>query len=647
MKLMTEKDFISIKDYNDLNILDDFLSNFFVSSISCFKDNIWILDTKPNLQSVTFKIEGKCIKNKKLILFWKLISFCVLSNMTEVKYRNKGFIGFFYTFKVLITFLNEKDFLHPNGLLYLSKLNTNEYIKRIAELDTSSSDKHNKLKNIRHWFNLSKYLPNEIKLSVYPITNRISSIFPYTDSERSWQPIAYDEINLTIKESLKLMEYSEDIFKCLSEWKMYSGLEPVIKKFSAFGRKYNNTKASSEGNLYKLAEIIFRIFKERPNEAHPLLEIWDVAKLINDNKIYLKEVDILISKQSIRDIISALYGACLIIILISTGLRKSELYSLKRGCIKENIISDIPLLENESFKTDFGINHIPISKYGVNAVSILEKMAFILTEEKEGPLIFVIGRNGKKDINALANMSTYAVHKISKFYDYIGFEGDVPHLHQYRHTLSTAIWERSEQAPVLIQMLYHHTSLTMSMKYLRKNPILRQDKKTMIELTFKPLIKKIIMYNNNNELAGPALKKVTSLVNFVKFEGKTENEILVDLEDLMTTLVLQDQMRIFLTPLCICLKSNNNTEKSPCMLIDQSDEFFEGLPRTDKCVGSICKDSLYSPLHKDIIDQSYKFYDDILENLENTSNILMLNLVKLEHNKYKQLQKMLNRNKVM
>ncbi len=49
MKLITEKDFISIKNYNDLNMLDDFLSNFSVSSISCFKDNIWFLDTKPDL----------------------------------------------------------------------------------------------------------------------------------------------------------------------------------------------------------------------------------------------------------------------------------------------------------------------------------------------------------------------------------------------------------------------------------------------------------------------------------------------------------------------------------------------------------------------------------------------------------------------
>lgn len=647
MKLISEKELILIKNYNNFTELENFLNEFSVSSKSFFKDDTWELDTKPNKSNIIFRLQDKKLENKRLILFWKLITFLIVSQMTKIKTRNKGVVRIFFNFKQLIIYLNEKNFLTHNGMIYFDSLHAKEFKEKIADEDISSSSKNSKLRTILYWYNLNDYLPKELQLPNYPFNKHLRNIFPYDDIEKSWQPISYEEINITVKEALNLMKYSNDIINCIKEWRLYYGLNPEIKKFKTFGRNYDNTYGSGDGIKYKLAEIIYEMFENAPDKEHPFEHIWHIARLMKRNEICYKDVDKLIYKQYAKDLTSALYGACLVIILISTGLRKSELYSLKRGSVCLNTMSDIPLLENESFKTNYGVNHIPISLDGVNAISILEKLAFTITGEKEGPLLFVLGRNGKKDINAMANMSTYAVHKISKFYDFIGFEGEVPLLHQYRHTLSTAIWERTEQAPVLVQMLYHHTSLTMSMRYLRKNPILRQDRKKMMELTYKPLIKKIIGFNNSNEISGPAAKKIRSLLNFVKFEGKTENEISIDLEDLMLSMVMQDQMRIFLTPMCICVRSNNSVDKSPCMLMNESDRIYEGLPRTDRCVGSICKDSLFTPIHKNIIEQSYQFYENILEKLENTDNVLMLNIAKLEHRKYKSIYNSINKKSIL
>ncbi len=648
MKLLTERNLTSIKNYNDLSALEEFLNDFSVTKKSKFKDEIWFLDTKPDERTIIFKINRLSLDNKKLLLLWKLVLFLILSNLTKIKTRNKGITRIAYNFKELVLFLNEKNFFMPNGLLLFTKLNANEYIDKINQKDTSSSNKNAKLRAIQYWYNLNKYLPLELTIPSYPFDQNIKNIFPYDDSEKSWQPISYEEMNITIKEAIKLMNYSEDIIKCVKDWRQYYGVKPKIKKFTAFGRFYDNTCGRGDGPRYKLAEIVYNMFDSCPNEGHPLKNIWSSAKLIDEKKIYYKDVDKLGYKQYIRDLTNSLYGACLILILISTGLRKSELYSLQRGCVSLDTMSDIPLLENESFKTNYGVNHIPISLDGVKAIKILEELAFAITGYENGPLLFVIERNGKKDINTMANMSTYAVHKISKFYDFIGFESEIPHLHQYRHTLSTAIWERTEQAPVLVQMLYHHTSLSMSMKYLRKNPILRQDRKKMMELTYKPLIKKVIEFTQEDKIAGPAVKKIKSLVDFVKFEGQTENEIGMNLEDLIQSLVSQDQMRIFLTPLCICIRSNNNTEKSPCMLMNESDNLYEGLPRTDRCVGSVCKDSLFTPIHKDVINQSYQFYENALQNIDNmNNNIIMFNLAKAEHRKYKSIYNAINKQRVV
>jgi integrase len=642
MKLITQKELISIENHNNLTTLENLLNEFSVSSKSFFRDDTWELNTKPNKINIIFRLNNKKLENKKLLLFWKLIIFLIISGMTNIKIRNKGIVSIFYNLKQLIVYLDEKKFLRHNGMIYFDNLYAKEYKNKIAEEKISSSSKNSKLRTILYWYRLTNYLPNDLKLPYYPFNKDIKSIFPYDETEKSWEPISYEEINLTVKEALNLMKYSNDIIKCIKEWRMFYGVNPKIKKFEAFDKYYDNSCGRGDGPRYKLAEIIYNMFDKKPDKKHPLEYFWRIAKLIFNNKIYYKDVDKILSKQYIRDLISALYGACLVIILISTGLRKSELYSLKRGCVSLNTMSDIPLLENESFKTNYGVNHIPIGNDGVNAISILEELAFAITGEKEGSLMFVVEKNGKKDINVMANMSTYAINKISKFYEFIGFEGEVPHLHQYRHTLSTAIWERTEQAPVLVQMLYHHTSLSMSMRYLRKNPILRQDRKKMMELTYKPLIKNIIGSISSDEIAGRAAKKLKNLHNFVKFEGKTENEILIDLEDLMSSMVMQDQMRIFLTPMCICVRSNNSVEKSPCMLMNESDEIYEGLPRTDRCVGSKCKDSLFTPIHKNIIEQSYQFYENILENLENIDNILMLNIAKAEHRKYKSIYNSIN-----
>jgi integrase len=647
MKLLTERDLISINKYTNLKALEEFLNDFSVTKKSNFKDDVWVLDTKPDERKIIFKINDLSLENKKVLLLWKLVLFLILSNMTKIKTMNKGITRIAYNFKELISFLNDKNYLMPKGLLLFTKFNAKEYIDKINQKDTSSSNKNAKLRAIQYWYNLNTFLPFELKIPIYPFDQKIENIFPYDDTEKSWQPISYEEINITIKEAIKLMNHSKDIIKCVKDWRKYYGVNPTIKKFKAFGKFYDNTCGRGDGPRYKLAEIVYSMFNSCPNEGHPLEIIWNTAKLIDEKKIYYKDVDKLGYKQYIRDLTNSLYGACLIVILISTGLRKSELYSLQRGCVSLDIMSDIPLLENESFKTNYGVNHIPISKDGVNAIKILEELALAITEFEDGPLMFVVERNGKKDINALANMSTYAIDKISKFYDFIGFEGEIPHLHQYRHTLSTAIWERTEQAPVLVQMLYHHTSLSMSMRYLRKNPILRQDRKKIMELTYKPLIKKIIGYTQEDIIAGPAVKKIKSLIDFVSFEGQTENEMGMNLEDLMQSLVSQDQMRIFLTPLCICVRSNNSTDKSPCMLNNESDELYEGLPRTDRCVGSLCKDSLFTPIHKDVINQSYQFYEDILQNIDNTNNIIIFNLAKAEHRKYKKISNSINKQKVV
>lgn len=109
MKLFTEKDLISIKNYTDLTVLEKFLNTFSVTKKSKFKDDVWLLDTKPDERTIIFKINSLTLENKKVLLLWKLVLFLILSNMTKIKIRNKGILNISYNFKQLVLFLYKKN----------------------------------------------------------------------------------------------------------------------------------------------------------------------------------------------------------------------------------------------------------------------------------------------------------------------------------------------------------------------------------------------------------------------------------------------------------------------------------------------------------------------------------------------------------
>lgn len=637
---------------NELNI---YLSNKNVTNLSRFGDDIWDFDTKPNKETTNFHTYYKKYDlTKPLITFWKLFIYIAIIKRNK---KNKGQIVFVSNGVALIQYLNVIGF--PKRNVVFTSQNANEFIDILQAKDSNPIYKTHQLGVLKEWHRLNKYLPNIFKLPSNPLQD-INTDGIFSDNknfkrggkqdDESWIPLTIPQAMFLTRESIKWIEnYADDIIKTYAQWKDYSGKYPKYTEYIAFGTKHIDTYGTSWAKTKKLADIVYTSIPRTLKPEHPLYSIWHFANQYTNKQISVKKLTTSIKQKDMSNALRSLYGACLVLILISTGMRKSELFSLQRGCIDLDTNPEIPLIESDVIKTNTGTSKLPISNIGAQAVNTLEQLAIILTGKEEGPLMFPVEKSKKNtELNKLANYDSHTfkmLHTLCKTLNY----GEPPNLHAFRHTLAACVWERTDQAPVLLQMLYNHSSLSMTLHYLRSNPLIKQAQQELFTKKYLPLVREVIHSEKNKELGGNASNRVVGLVHYVKndlvFQGKTEEELETAMEELFMTLIEQDQLRLFLTPFCICMRPNTSATKSPCMHIeDHGDSVYAKLPRTDRCVGSSCHDSLFTAHHKDNIHRCMTFYNESIEKVPEDlkSNIYFAKIVENESIKYTRIDKKLS-----
>lgn len=641
-----------IKRYKSVETLSNYLQNKKVTSSSYFFDQKWIFDTKPAKKIFSFSFNKKSLKNKNLELFWKLYIFLTTMGVPEMTLRNSGKIGHAYTTVTLFKFLQKINFPgNPPGSILFTPEYCDTFITSVRNEKCTDSHKRKKIGIVQVWYQINNYLPSFFQLPCNPFRGKtLLEIFPHIkDDVNVWKPIPSNDALFLVKEAIKYVEeHSDSILDIHEQWNNYSSVNPKINQFSAFGKYYDNSTGRNGVVNLKLAEIVLQVLN-KDSVHHPLFNIWKVAEQLNSGKIGFQEATKRVSRTHYGNVLRSLYGACIILILFSTGMRKSEIYSLKRGCLDTISNFDIPLIENEVFKTDTGVTKIPISNIGAKAVRTLERLGQIVSNQLSGPLLVPVEKfKSNASSNKLANVISHVPSMIQKFCDMIGY-GKAPHPHQFRHTLAAAVWERTEQAPVLLKILYNHSSLSMTLHYLRRNPFIKYAKKELFKRKYLPLVQQVVQYQKNNQIAGPASKRVKKMAEYItnndEFAGKTEKELTLALEELFMSMIEQDQMRLFLTPFCVCMRFNSSASKSPCMLIeDHSDTVLATLPRTDRCVGSVCQDSLFTPLHQDTLNESMNFYENYLDQIpeDMKDNVLIAKVAQKEIKKYQKISWSLN-----
>lgn len=639
-----------VMKFTRIKELSEYLSDKNVTTLSKFSDGTWRFDTKPHTLSINFSNYEKQYNNRNLTVFWKLYVYLLI---IKKNLQNYGRLNPKNHSVRLIEYLSTNGFLVDNNFLF-TKDNAHEFINILSKTKGTVLHKKVQLNSIKDWLFINKFLPSFFQLPYDPLIGiDTNSIFDTIKEENEGN----DQIVLTIPSALFLTKeaiiwiekYSDDILNIFSEWINYKGKDPKCKTFIAYGKKYT-VKHGGVLCQKKLTDIIYSSFDTAPDDKHPLSHIWKQADKYTKKEISSTDLLKTTSSKDITHYIRVLYGACIALIVFTTGMRKIELFSLERGCIDYKTHSEIPLITSDVTKTNTGITKLPISRIGARAVHILEKLGEIYSGKSIGPLMTPIEQDKEdSELNKIANYSSHAEKMLYKFCTHIGY-GKAPNLHSFRHVLAACVWERTDQAPVLLNMLYNHSSLSMTLWYLKRNPLIKLAQKELFTKKYLPLVREVIHSEKKDELSGKASARVRGLVNYItnniSFQGKTEEELDTAMEELFMTLIEQDQLRLFLTPFCICMRTNNSDSKSPCMLIeDHRDSLFGKLPRTDRCVGSDCNDSIFTAQHKNSIHQSMSYYresiDLVPDDLKN--NIYFATIANHETVKYEKIEKKLEK----
>lgn len=633
-----------------------------VTENSKFGDSIWEFNTKPNIDRINFLEREKKLNNKSLIIFWKLLIFLVILKKNK---KNKAQAVFVSYTSPLIRYLNTINF--PSFTLFTSQ-NALEYIDLLQMQKGTPRYKSHQLSVLKDWFLINQDLPIFFRLPGNPLANiDTNGLFKEKNinfkkggknkidngQDDGWTPLTIPQAMFLTREAITWVEnYSDDILDIYDIWKDYAGKYAKYNNFEAFGDYHINRNSINSSKNKKLADIVYSHFSEEPDKLHPFYNIWHSGFEFANNNLSGKRLKLAISQKDVMNHVRSLYGACIVLILISTGMRRSELFSLQRGCIDTSTNPELPLIESEVTKTNTGFTKLPISHIGVKAVGALERLGKILTDKENGPLLIPVERNKKDaDLNKIGHYGGHIFKMLTEFCNTINY-GTPPNPHSFRHTLAACVWERTDQAPVLLKMLYNHSSLSMTLHYLRSNPLIQQAKKELFEKKYLPLVREVIHSAQDEELAGNASPRVYSLIKFVQndlqFQGKTEKELETAMEELFMTLIEQDQIRLFLTPFCVCMRSNTSATKSPCMhLEDHGDTLYAKLPRTDRCVGSNCQDSLFTSLQQESVHECMTFYADSIEHLPDDvkENIYFAKIVENESTKYEKIDRQLSKTK--
>jgi len=654
----------------DLNVVQNFtgtisdLHNYLadknVTKKSKFGDDIWEFDTKPNIDRVHFIKHSIKLNNPELLLFWKLFTYIIILHKNL---KNKGQAVFISTSKSLFYYLNALKYKSEYSSFTSS--NAQEFIDLLQQEDISPLHKSHKLQTLKDWIEINNILPSNFRLPYNPLSNiNTNGIFGEVnknaenenEKDAEWSPLTIPKAMLLTREAIIWVEkYSNDILNIYHIWKDYAGANPKYTEYTAFGSTYRDTSGTANTKKIKLAEIVFDNIQKEPEKAHPFYSIWIAANNLSKNYINREELKQCFSEKLIMTTLRSLYGACITLILMSTGMRKSELFSLQRGCIDTESNPDIPLIKSEVTKTNTGITKLPISKVGVKAVHVLENLGQSITNTAVGPLMIPVEvdrKNKNMCMNKVANYAGHALSMLSIFCKTINY-GKAPILHSFRHTLAACVWERTDQAPVLLKMLYNHSSLSMTLYYLRSNPIIQASQKELFTKKYLPLVREVIHDAKDNTLTGKASDRVKSLITYVQndinFQGKTEEELESTMEELFMTLIEQDQLRLFITPFCVCMRSNTSSSKSPCMHIeDHGDTFYSKLPRTDLCVGASCHDALFTSQQQETVHDCMTYYNESINFIPDDlkSNIHFAEIVAHESAKYEKIHKKLSKEKV-
>lgn len=640
-----------------------------------FKNNIWHisngLDNPVTLDFCRYRYKDKSSLGDHInfgyMLFLKIRTFHLLSSESKITAQP------FSSKTIWHNLINARAYIIPLLKKYgLLEVNShNKCIRSIGHLTSSMLDEfisdiiQSKLKKNSKKGILSaciKYLCEDLAVpsifrTALPIFRASSSTYltdSINDDDEGFEPIPDDDYFWIGKSALVFINnYAEDIIKlhtiAVDVWKTF----PPDEIQSRFNNSTNGQYLKQSyfiNHLWRMPELVRRMHSCKANlpafkEEHR--NYWAVECIsLPDKDASVESIRLSgFTTTYIFYLFKLLFGALVTILFIPTGMRISEVRLIDNSRICDGPNEDgiytyingiVKIKPSGSF---IHPNEIPIPIETWRAFHLLDRLTAPLRATDSSmicipPLNNSYASSCKTDtfgtiiaLHSKRIKSDFINTSIASFCIFI-CSTTIPTSHRFRKSIAEFMLRKTHLAPLLICQLFGHRSISMTLKYLRKNKLVLREMRKYNAERFRDSAVILAIALSNGAAGGRMVEQIhDSVLVRDEFKGLTQPEMGLQLAQYLMNRINNGDLVILHTPLSLCCRLSTAKDKPLCMT-GHTDPLDSGFPDPSNCAGVKCNWSIVTFEHTDSLNASLAFYKHTIACIDGT---LMRNSLMISH----------------
>jgi hypothetical protein len=306
---------------------------------------------------------------------------------------------------------------------------------------------------------------------------------------------------------------------------------------------------------------------------------------------------------TVRSTVFHVIHAAIVIILCTTGMRRSELCGLKTGSLwsdKEGFWLNFTVFKT-SPTSQGDLKRIPVPDITVAAIRFLEEIGDD-SRTFGGHDYLLTSLVGHTFGNRLRTASVGT--SIETICDWIG----VPsvHPHQFRKSLASYIIYQDPRAIALIKHLYSHSSYKMTLRYILLLPAVHTEILQIMIEENTAILADVIESALQHKIGGPAGKRLeVALDKSPGFAATLMDNGKETLEQYVEAMLQQGAALLHRTNFAICMRGPGVTEKSPCDPKLKRPNVIS-MPNLAMCDPLSCHHSAFLPEHIEDLKHTIK-----------------------------------------
>lgn len=339
-------------------------------------------------------------------------------------------------------------------------------------------------------------------------------------------------------------------------------------------------------------------------------------------------------------------GACANVILLTSGLRNSDVVRLQVGSCRRSGRVDMLYYLRAKIKKTNNVVILPVPEQAMNAVLLLEQIKqtdspylFDAAKHASGHTDFGDDQTGANDTgetnerivgDTLNRMiRDFAEHFAIPFTSATTAEPFTAHC--YRTTVAGWLGSASNLSVLLVRRLFGHSNDLMPSAYLRNNPSFiaaREEERVRVaedtahQMALAAKQKRLAGNKGNQLIRGYEQHKSRLEAEPLQSHSLTDSQIMTSFADLLKERLLNDSLCGFMTPFSVmCMRNPADTRPPPCAKrahhklnqeIDAMVLDHLSAVAPEHCVGGSCPEAMIGPWSESL-KESLLFYADLLQ----------------------------------